>query len=111
MLSNNISANQIRLNWYVVAWQKKNTIVGNDSRLIGNCLCYYIIVIDFYTTDDLVFCQQDEEVFKYHIINDRVFPDHVHDGMLKTTALGKSYQIMFHFDSKNQVLNRYLPSL
>ncbi|XP_046881637.1 stabilin-1 isoform X2 [Hypomesus transpacificus] len=53
--------------------------------------------------------QLDEEVFKYHIINDRVFPDHVHDGMLKTTALGKSYQIMFHFDSKNQTLANDVP--
>ncbi|XP_031424352.1 stabilin-1 [Clupea harengus] len=52
----------------------------------------------------------DEDVFKYHIIPDeQIFPDHIRDGTLKSTLLGKSYQIMFHVNSKNQTLANEVP--
>ncbi|XP_041945198.1 stabilin-1 isoform X2 [Alosa sapidissima] len=51
-----------------------------------------------------------EDVFKYHIIPDeQIFPDHISDGTLKSTLLGKSYHIMFHINGKNQTLANEVP--
>uniref|UniRef100_A0A8C7NTQ0 Stabilin 1 n=1 Tax=Oncorhynchus mykiss TaxID=8022 RepID=A0A8C7NTQ0_ONCMY len=45
------------------------------------------------------------EVFKYHIIlNEQLFPDHLRDGMVKDTLLGRAYQIMFHLGKNNETL-------
>ncbi|MEQ2204583.1 hypothetical protein XENOCAPTIV_015558, partial [Xenoophorus captivus] len=42
----------------------------------------------------------------YHVIlNELLFPDHLHDGMLKSTLLGLDYQVQFHLTDKNQVLS------
>lgn len=51
-----------------------------------------------------ILIQQSEDVFKYHVIpNEQIFPDHIHDGTLKSTLLGNSYHIMFHMSGKNEV--------
>uniref|UniRef100_A0A673VS04 Stabilin 1 n=1 Tax=Salmo trutta TaxID=8032 RepID=A0A673VS04_SALTR len=45
------------------------------------------------------------EVLKYHVIlHEQLFPDHLRDGMLKDTLLGKAYQIMFHLGKNNETL-------
>ncbi|XP_063071302.1 stabilin-1 [Engraulis encrasicolus] len=52
----------------------------------------------------------DQDVFKYHFIPDEpMFPEHISDGTLRSTLLGDSYQIMFHFNSKNQTLANDVP--
>ncbi|XP_030632865.1 stabilin-1 [Chanos chanos] len=49
--------------------------------------------------------QLGEDVLKYHvIIKDQLFPDHLFDGLLKTTLLGDAYQVMFHTNSKNETM-------
>lgn len=49
-------------------------------------------------------CLQDSSVVKYHVIpNVLLYPDHLWDGMLKSTMLGVDYQVQFHLNSKNQV--------
>lgn len=43
-------------------------------------------------------------MLKYHVIaNTLLYPDHVFDGMLKSTLLGADYQIQFHINN-NQVI-------
>ncbi|XP_054473785.1 stabilin-1 [Anoplopoma fimbria] len=45
----------------------------------------------------------ESDVFKYHVIlNELLFPDHLTDGMLKSTLLGSEYQVQFHLNSNNQ---------
>lgn len=53
---------------------------------------------------------QDSDVFKYHVIvNELLFPDHLTDGLLKSTMLGSDYQVQFHLDSNNQVMTAGSP--
>lgn len=41
---------------------------------------------------------------KYHVIpKEQLFPEHLTDGTLKNTLLGKEYQIMIHLNSENKV--------
>lgn len=41
---------------------------------------------------------------KYHVIpKEQLFPEHLTDGTLKYTLLGKEYQIMIHLNSENKV--------
>lgn len=47
---------------------------------------------------------QDQDVFQYHVIPKEIlFPDHLHDGMLKSTLLGPDHQVQFHLTDNNQV--------
>lgn len=49
-------------------------------------------------------------MFKYHVIvNELLFPDHLTDGLLKSTMLGSDYQVQFHLDSNNQVMTAGSP--
>jgi len=49
-------------------------------------------------------CVQEPDVFKYHVIlNELLFPDHLADGTLKSTLLGRDYQVQFHLNDNNQV--------
>lgn len=53
---------------------------------------------------------QDPDVFKYHVIvNELLFPDHLTDGLLKSTMLGSDYQVQFHLNSNNQVMTAWSP--
>lgn len=41
---------------------------------------------------------------KYHVIlKEQLFPEHLTDGILKSTMLGNEYQIMIHLNSENKV--------
>ncbi|XP_030584921.1 stabilin-1 [Archocentrus centrarchus] len=52
----------------------------------------------------------DFDVLKYHVIPDELlFPDHLHDGMLKGTLLGSDYQVQFHLDNNNQTVVNEVP--
>ncbi|XP_074543757.1 stabilin-1 isoform X2 [Halichoeres trimaculatus] len=52
----------------------------------------------------------DLDVLKYHLIpNELIFPDHIADGMLKSTLLGTEYQVQFHVNSKNQTAVNEVP--
>ncbi|MED6239636.1 hypothetical protein ATANTOWER_008931 [Ataeniobius toweri] len=52
----------------------------------------------------------DSDVFQYHVIlNELLFPDHLHDGMLKSTLLGPDYQVQFHLTDKNQTAVNDVP--
>uniref|UniRef100_A0A8C9RKG4 Stabilin 1 n=1 Tax=Scleropages formosus TaxID=113540 RepID=A0A8C9RKG4_SCLFO len=45
----------------------------------------------------------DEDTVKYHVIVDaQLFPKDLRTGLLKTTLLGSSYQIMFHTGTQNE---------
>uniref|UniRef100_A0A8C7EZ97 Stabilin 1 n=1 Tax=Oncorhynchus kisutch TaxID=8019 RepID=A0A8C7EZ97_ONCKI len=45
------------------------------------------------------------EVLKYHVIlHEQLFPNHLRDGMVKDTLLGRAYQIMFHLGKNNETL-------
>ncbi|XP_060766911.1 stabilin-1 isoform X5 [Neoarius graeffei] len=47
----------------------------------------------------------DENIVKYHVIpKEQLFPEHLTDGTLKYTLLGKEYQIMIHLNSENKTL-------
>ncbi|KAL1007828.1 hypothetical protein UPYG_G00092170 [Umbra pygmaea] len=49
--------------------------------------------------------QLSQDVLKYHVIlNEQLFPDHLSNGMVKSTLLGKDYHIMFHLDQNNETL-------
>ncbi|KAG8007953.1 Stabilin-1 [Nibea albiflora] len=52
----------------------------------------------------------DSDVFKYHVIlKELLFPNHLSDGMLKSTMLGEDYQVQFHLDNKNQTVVNGVP--
>ncbi|XP_058486832.1 stabilin-1 [Solea solea] len=52
----------------------------------------------------------ESDVFKYHVIpNELIFLDHLSDGTLKSTLLGKDYQVQFHFNEKNQTVVNDVP--
>eukprot|EP00066_Takifugu_rubripes_P022628 XP_011611894.1 PREDICTED: LOW QUALITY PROTEIN: stabilin-1-like [Takifugu rubripes] len=52
----------------------------------------------------------DSSVVKYHVIpNVHLYPDHLWDGMLKSTMLGADYQVQFHLNSKNQTSVNEVP--
>ncbi|KAI5093433.1 stabilin-1 precursor [Silurus meridionalis] len=54
--------------------------------------------------------QLTENIVKYHVIpREQLFPEHLTDGMLKTTLLGKEYQIMFHSNRENKTLINDVP--
>uniref|UniRef100_A0A3B4V8V2 Stabilin 1 n=1 Tax=Seriola dumerili TaxID=41447 RepID=A0A3B4V8V2_SERDU len=52
----------------------------------------------------------DSDVFKYHVIlNELLFPDHLSDGMLRSTLLGSDHQVHFHINDNNQTLVNDVP--
>ncbi|KAM4741209.1 stabilin-1 [Anableps anableps] len=52
----------------------------------------------------------DSDVFQYHVIPEELlFPDHLHDGMLKSTLLGQDYQVQFHLTDNNQTAVNDVP--
>ncbi|XP_049894320.1 stabilin-1 [Epinephelus moara] len=52
----------------------------------------------------------NSDVFKYHVIlNELLFPDHLSDGLLKSTLLGSDYQVQFHLNDKNQTVVNDVP--
>ncbi|XP_070693552.1 stabilin-1 [Pempheris klunzingeri] len=52
----------------------------------------------------------DSDVFKYHVIpKELLFPDHLFDGMLKSTLLGSDYQVQFHLNNNNQTAVNDVP--
>ncbi|XP_047440209.1 stabilin-1 [Mugil cephalus] len=52
----------------------------------------------------------DSDVFKYHVIpNELVFPNHLYDGILKSTLLSSDYQVQFHLNDKNQTFVNDVP--
>ncbi|KAK5871975.1 hypothetical protein PBY51_012712 [Eleginops maclovinus] len=52
----------------------------------------------------------ESDVFKYHVIlNELLFPDHLHDGLLKSTLMGSDYQVQFHLDKNNQTVVNDVP--
>ncbi|XP_013870779.1 stabilin-1 [Austrofundulus limnaeus] len=52
----------------------------------------------------------DSDTFRYHVIpKEMLFPDQLHDGLVKSTLLGADYQVQFHLNNKNQtVVNNVL---
>ena len=47
---------------------------------------------------------QDPDVLRYHVIvGELLYPDHLSDGMLKSTLLGSDHQVQFHINMNNQV--------
>ncbi|XP_062842365.1 stabilin-1 [Trichomycterus rosablanca] len=52
----------------------------------------------------------DENVVKYHFVpREQLLPEHLTDGMLRNTLLGNAYQIMIHFNDKNETLVNDVP--
>ncbi|XP_051804220.1 stabilin-1 isoform X1 [Acanthochromis polyacanthus] len=52
----------------------------------------------------------DPDVFRYHVVPyELLFPDHLVDGMLKSTLLGADYQVQFHLDRQNQTVVNDVP--
>ncbi|XP_029007045.1 stabilin-1 [Betta splendens] len=52
----------------------------------------------------------DADLVMYHIIeNELLYPDHLTDGMLKGTRLGKDYQVQFHLKANNQTYVNEVP--
>nr|XP_015202668.1 PREDICTED: stabilin-1 [Lepisosteus oculatus] len=52
----------------------------------------------------------DEDVLRYHIIvKERLFPEDLKNGILKSTLMGQSYQIMFHNNKQNQTFANEVP--
>ncbi|KAM8868381.1 stabilin-1-like isoform 1-T2 [Synchiropus picturatus] len=50
------------------------------------------------------------DVLKYHVIsNELLFPDKISHGTLKSTLLGKDFQVQFHIDSNNQTAVNDVP--
>ncbi|KAA8593678.1 hypothetical protein FQN60_009794 [Etheostoma spectabile] len=52
----------------------------------------------------------DPDVFKYHVIlKELLFPDHLTDGMLRSTLLGSDYHVQFHLNEHNQTAVNDVP--
>ncbi|XP_036007655.1 stabilin-1 [Fundulus heteroclitus] len=52
----------------------------------------------------------DLDVFQYHVIpKELLFPDRLHDGLLKSTLLGPDYQVQFHLTDINQTAVNGVP--
>lgn len=52
----------------------------------------------------------DSDTFKYHVIpGSPLYPDHLYDGLVKSTLLGKEYQLQFHINDKNQTAVNDVP--
>ncbi|KAI3369756.1 hypothetical protein L3Q82_024579, partial [Scortum barcoo] len=52
----------------------------------------------------------DSDLCKYHVINNELlFPDHLSDGMVKSTLLGNDYQVQFHLNNDNQTVVNDVP--
>ncbi|KAF3690257.1 Stabilin-1 Fasciclin, EGF-like, laminin-type [Channa argus] len=52
----------------------------------------------------------DSDVLRYHVIpNELLFPDHLTNGMLKSTLLGSDYQVQFHLNNNNQTAVNEVP--
>ncbi|XP_037346204.2 stabilin-1 [Pungitius pungitius] len=52
----------------------------------------------------------DSDVLKYHVIpKELLFPDHLSDGVLKSTLLGADYQVQFHLNHNNQTAVNDVP--
>ncbi|XP_076599998.1 stabilin-1 [Chaetodon auriga] len=52
----------------------------------------------------------DSDVIKYHVIpNELLFPDHLSDGMFKSTLLGNDHQVLFHLNNKNETVVNDVP--
>uniref|UniRef100_W5UBP3 Stabilin-1 n=1 Tax=Ictalurus punctatus TaxID=7998 RepID=W5UBP3_ICTPU len=52
----------------------------------------------------------NESIVKYHVIlKEQLFPEHLTDGILKSTMLGNEYQIMIHLNSENKTLINDVP--
>uniref|UniRef100_A0A1A8VAK7 Stabilin 1-like n=1 Tax=Nothobranchius furzeri TaxID=105023 RepID=A0A1A8VAK7_NOTFU len=48
----------------------------------------------------------DSDSFLYHVIpNELLLPEHLHDGLLKSTLLGSDYQVQFHLNINQMVVN------
>nr|XP_054588408.1 stabilin-1 isoform X5 [Nothobranchius furzeri] len=84
-----------------IQWEIRNvsgTIqIGNASIVIHNlpAINGYIHVIN-----------QDSDSFLYHVIpNELLLPEHLHDGLLKSTLLGSDYQVQFHLNINQMVVN------
>ncbi|XP_047195245.1 stabilin-1 [Hippoglossus stenolepis] len=52
----------------------------------------------------------EPDVFKYHVIyNSLLYPDQLSDGLLKSTLLGRDYQVQFHLNDNNQTVVNNVP--
>ncbi|KAM4583486.1 stabilin-1 [Fundulus diaphanus] len=52
----------------------------------------------------------EPDVFQYHVIpKELLFPDLLHDGLLKGTLLGPDYQVQFHLTDNNQTAVNDVP--
>ncbi|XP_044021457.1 stabilin-1 isoform X1 [Siniperca chuatsi] len=52
----------------------------------------------------------DSDVFKYHVIlMELLFPNHLHDGTMRSTLLGSEYQVQFHLNNNNQTTVNDIP--
>ncbi|XP_008407077.1 stabilin-1 isoform X1 [Poecilia reticulata] len=52
----------------------------------------------------------DWDVLQYHVIpKELLFPDHLHDGLLKNTLLGSDHQVQFHLTNTNQTAVNDVP--
>ncbi|KAM4612808.1 stabilin-1 [Polymixia lowei] len=51
----------------------------------------------------------DPDVFKYHVLDELLFPDELRDGLLKSTLLGTDYQLQFHLNKNNQTMVNDIP--
>ncbi|KAK2861690.1 hypothetical protein Q5P01_001223 [Channa striata] len=52
----------------------------------------------------------DSDVLRYHVIpGELLFPDHLTDGMLKSTLVGSDYQVQFHLNNNNQTAVNEVP--
>nr|XP_020466831.1 stabilin-1 [Monopterus albus] len=52
----------------------------------------------------------ESDVFNYHVVpNELLFPDRLGDVMLKSTLLGRDYQVQFHLNNNNQTVVNDVP--
>ncbi|XP_037831208.1 stabilin-1 isoform X2 [Kryptolebias marmoratus] len=52
----------------------------------------------------------DSDTFRYHVIpKELLFPDELHDGLLKSTLLGTDFMVQFHLNNNNQTVVNNVP--